>query len=156
MAKIAESVMFLSINGVPMYAESLDSADMGRRLWQNYQGAPPFMGALVGLNLMAMIDPPAGIYSVALDVVRNALIPVADGDFIQIGREELAAVLGYAQHLATFKCGGMEFMSTMAQYNRIMNLARVQNAKLAAMSQPALVDRSEIEKASRPAMLPVT
>ena len=153
LAKIAESVLFLTIDGVPMYSEALATVDTARHLWENYSGNPPFMGAMTGLNLMAMIDPPGGSYSITLDLVTNALIPSSEGDYIQLGREELAAVLGYAEHLATFKCGGAEFAQTMRHYDRIMSLATSYNLKLAAITQPALQDRSLLEEAKRPTML---
>lgn len=156
MARVAESVLFLSIQGNPQYSESLASVDYGRPLWQNYAGNPPFMGALDGLNLLAMVDPPAGAFPVTLDVVQNAIVPSADGDFIQVGREELAAILGYAEHLATFKCGGAEFMATLPSYQRIMALAGTYNSKLKAVTQPALYDRSTLEVAARPPLVPVS
>lgn len=149
LARIAQSVLFLSINNVPMYVESLSSVDSGRPLWQNYSGNPPFMGALAGLNLLAMVDPPGGAASITLDVVTNALIPTADGDFIQVGREEMSVILGYAEHLATFKCGGAEFEQTMPNLSRIMDLAMRYNTKLAAVTQPSLTDRAQRERVQR-------
>lgn len=148
-AKISASAMFCSVDGVPLYLESLDSVDRGMEPWQNYSGTPT-IGAMAGLNLLAMVVPPDGQHSVTLDLVTNAIVPSADGDFIQTGREELAVILGYAEHLGTFKCGGAEFMATMKNRERIMSLASVYNSKLAAATQPNLTDRAQLEQAQRP------
>ncbi len=152
MAKAAVSVMLLSINNAPMYVEALDTVDSGRPLWQNYSGKP-FMGVMAGLNLLGMVDPPNGNYSVTLDVVQNAIIPSAEGEFVQVGREELAVILGYAEHLAAFKCGGAEFMATRPNLDRALALAGTYNSKLKAATQPSLLNRAQQEKLRRPAMV---
>lgn len=153
LARIAKSVLFLYVDGAPAYSESLQSIDSTRDYWQNYFGQPVEIGAMSGLNLLAMVNPPATTHSVTLDIVTNAIVPVADGDFIQLGREEFAAVLGYAEHLATFKCGGAEFTQSMQRHRSLIDLGLSYNLKLAAITQPALTDRSLIEKSQRPAML---
>jgi hypothetical protein len=152
LAKMAQSVMFLWVNDTPAYSESLDSVDSNRILWQNYSGIP-FMGAMAGLNLLAMVDPPGGQFGVTIDCVQNAIVPVNPGDYIQVGREELAAILGYAQHLAQFKCGGAEFQNSFKWHERIMSLAGTYNSKLKAQTQPALTDRASTEKRRRPVIL---
>lgn len=153
-AKLGQSAMFVSINDTPAYLESLDSVDTGRILWQNYSGNPPFMAVMAGLNLMALVDPPAGSTNITVDCVQNAIVPSAEGDFLQVGREELAVILGYAKHLAVFKCGGAEFQATYPDLQRAFSLAITYNSKLKAATQPALTDRAQIEKSRRPAMIP--
>lgn len=149
MAKVAQSVMFVSIDGVPSYVEALDAIDVGRPLWQNYRRTP-FAAAMAGINLLAMVDVPNSAYSVEVDTVTNAIVPSNPGDFIQVGREELAVILGYAEHLAVFKCGGAEFEATLKLHEAIMRLAKSYNDKLAFNTQPALGDRVQQERARRP------
>ena len=75
--------------------------------------------------------------SITVDVVRNAPVPIADGDFVQLGREELDAVLDYAAHLACFKMGGAEFQATMRGLANFRRLALVRNERLAAAVRSA-------------------
>jgi hypothetical protein len=91
-----------------------------------------------------------GPYSVQLDVVKNAPVPILLTDQIQIGREEVDAILSYAQHLAAFKQAGQEFVESFPLYQRMMELAQVRNARLRAavpfydpLSDRALVQERE-------------
>jgi hypothetical protein len=96
-------------NESPLRIASVPELDAYRTGWQNESGAPDTV-AIAGYNLIALAKvPDAGPYSVTVDVIQNAVVPSVDGDFLQIGREELDVILDYAQHLAAFKQGGAEF-----------------------------------------------
>jgi hypothetical protein len=58
-----------------------------------------------------------------------------DADFVQIGRDDLSAVLDEAQHMAIFKCGGAEFAATFPLHASFLKRCAVRNSKLAALSQ---------------------
>ena len=77
------------------------------------------------------------IDTISVDLVRNAPIPANDSAYVQLGREELDAVLDYAQHLAAFKQGGQEFQATMKHYSNFRRLALVRNQRLAAVLRSA-------------------
>jgi hypothetical protein len=86
--------------------------------------------------MVAIAPPPdaSGPYSVRLDVVRNAVVPVADGDFIQLGREYASPVLDEAFHIAMFKSGGSEFADTVPLHQSFIRAAANYNERLKALS----------------------
>lgn len=128
-------VVGCEVNGVPVLTAPLASLD-GTPNWQTTTGTPRVV-ALSG-NILAVYpvlpnDGSAG--SVTLDVMRNAPIPATDGEYVQLGREQLDAVLGYAEHLALFKQGGANFYFATRLYNDFIGAATVYNERLAAISR---------------------
>jgi len=99
--------------------------------WQNEApGAPNAIGVM-SWNLVAIASQPdAGPYSLLFDLVQNAPVPVIAGDFLQVGREDLDVILDYAQHLASFKSGGDEFMDTVPLYQNTVGAAKARNDRL--------------------------
>ena len=91
-------------------------------------------------------------YSVTFDVVQNAPVPVADGNFIQLGREELDAVLDYSEHLAAVKMGGAEFAATVPLLQRFLRVAGQYNEKLRVTGDflPATLGQTVKEDLRRP------
>lgn len=130
-----QSVLALQgqINGVPQIIGSIQGADS---LNPNWQGAPGTPTAILtgGRNLVATNPPPDNIYSLTFDVVANATLPVSDGSFIQIGREQLDGIIDYAEHLACFKMGGAEFQMTMRQADNFIKTAAGYNSRISASS----------------------
>lgn len=69
--------------------------------------------------------------SVTLTVVGNQPIPASDAAFVQVGRDNLDAILDYAQHLALFKMGGFEFSeSTRTLYKNFVQTVVQTNSRL--------------------------
>lgn len=134
LARLAAGVIQAEINGSPVFPCSVNDLDAGYPGWQTSSGAPDVVAA-AGLNIIALADVPDGVYSVTLDVVRNAPIPAVDGDTVTIGREEMDVIVDYAQHLACFKMGGAEFEATVPCYERLLRLAAVHNDRLRAQAQ---------------------
>lgn len=132
--RINARIVNAAINEQMTFVQPVGDLDAFQPTWEVTAGAPTMIGS-AGLNMIALAVPPdAGPYSVSLDVVRNAPVPSADTDKIQIGREDLDAVLDYAQHLAAFKMGGQEFMATMPLYQRFIRQAGIYNDRLRATS----------------------
>jgi hypothetical protein len=104
--------------------------------WQSTPAASqnPAKLALAGSNLIAAYPVPngAGPWTVALDLVRNAQVPAASTDYIQVGREEYNIILGYALHLAAFKMQGTEFENTVSFYQQLVRFAGQYNERLEA------------------------
>jgi hypothetical protein len=143
LAKIMSTVLRTMINGVSVQTCALFDFDAQQPDWQDSvldaatNAATPNTPAMAGPNMLALypvpdltLAVPEGNHSITMDVVRNAIIPVNDGDLVQIGKEFLAVILDYAQHLASFKCQGGEFMATYAHYERIFRAAANENARL--------------------------
>lgn len=101
--------------------DSVKDLDFYKRTWQSGAPGPPKNIGYAGLNLIAMSPiPDAGNYSFVASVVENAPVPVVDGDFVECNRGDLDAILGYAQHIASFKQGGAEFLATLPLYDRFL------------------------------------
>jgi hypothetical protein len=152
LARMFSSVVVAYINGVETYPETVASLDAYRASWQNGSGKPDTL-AMMSWNLMATSPvPDTGPYSIGLDVVRNCPVPVLDTDNVQLGREDLDAILDYAQHLAAFKQGGEEFQGSIQKYKNFVHLAQVRNERLKAaipFYEP-LQDRTTIQERESP------
>jgi hypothetical protein len=157
LARITASVMRSQIGNRTMSTEALYEMDGFDHKWQNSSGKPSTV-MMVGLNLVALADVPNGVYGMSMDVLRNAPIPSGDGDYLEVGREELTAIVHYAQHLASFKMGGEEFQATMPHYERFWRMAALRNGRLkaAARNFAVLRDRAQREEMGRPRVEEVT
>lgn len=124
------------INDVPVTVEAVTAADFYRANWQGLTPGKPDSIYYSGLNMVALAPAPDanGPYSVTATVIANMPLPEADTDNIQIGRDDLSAVLDYAQHIAMFKVGGAEFMATYTLLKNFMRQCALYNSKLSALS----------------------
>jgi hypothetical protein len=151
LARVAVSIEQARIAGSPVQPISIKDLDAYLPGWQNTTDDPTMLG-VEAYNLIALSPVPDAAFSITLDLVRKAPMPSANGDNIDLGREELDAVIDYAHHLAAFKMGGAEFQQTMPHYERLMRLASVQNSILRANSFnfDVLTDRAQREEYFRP------
>ncbi len=147
-AKAAAVVLAARVQGSPVELGSISDADAYDPGWQMVT-ANVRRVLQDGHTLIAAWPPPGvptggGNYTIDLDVVRNAPVPTADGDFIQLGPEVLDAVLDYAQHLALFKEGIAQIQQSETLLTRFMGMAGTEVAMQWA-SQPnrdALLDQT--------------
>ena len=123
------------VDNNPLLVSALGDLDAFRPGWQTLPNQLPDVLASAGLNLIALANQPDGAYPVTLDVIRNAPIPVNDGDYVQIGREMLTAILDYALHLAMFKVGGEEWEATNQNFEILMLMAENYNSRMSAASR---------------------
>lgn len=132
----APAVMSCRINNLPTPIDSAQNMDNFRSGWQAESAGTPNVIITAGLNLIGLAPKPdAGPYGITLSVVQNAPIPVNDVDLIQVGKDEYDAVLDYAVHLASFKMGGTEFLSTIPLFERFVKQASIYNSKLSEMGE---------------------
>jgi hypothetical protein len=131
LAKQFTSIMTGYLNGVQVFPQAIRSLDSFRAGWQ---GEAPNISDTIGVmswNLIALAPLPISTaISIMLDMVSNAPVPVNDGDFIQIGREDLDALLDMSQHLLAFKQAGQEFTDTVPLYQSAVTQAKLRNTKL--------------------------
>jgi hypothetical protein len=161
LAKIMSTVLRTMINGASVQTCALFDFDAQVPDWQDSvldaatNAATPNTPAMAGPNLLALypvpdvtLAVPEGNHAITMDVVRNAIIPTEDDDLVQIERQFLATILDYAQHLASFKCQGGEFMATYAHYERIFKAAAEQNSRLMENSDqfPILAEQEEKDR----------
>lgn len=153
MAKITPTVLSGYINDRSANLGSLFDLDINNPNWQGSSGSPEVI-ALSGPALIGLSPRPDGIYSITLDVVRNAIVPVLDSDYLQVGREYLDSILDCAQHLAAFKMGGTEFKDSIALYQRFMKAAIRFNDRLKANASmfEAFADNMVREENQRPSV----
>ena len=139
------------INGVPVNTTSLEELDSYQPNWHNTFGVPQVIG-VGGLDLIALAPVPDAQYSVLMDLTKNIPVPVAGGDFIQVGRELLNTLLDYCVHLASFKQQGEMFSTTLPLLTTFFKMAKRYNDRLSAQSPyvEAIKDQNYKEQETRP------
>jgi hypothetical protein len=153
----APALLSLRIANTPLQIASMRDADLYRASWQAEAQKQPDTALHSGLNLIALVSAPdAGPYSVTATVVRNAPVPTADADNLQVSREDLDAILDYAQHVAAFKQGGAEFLSTIPLLERFLKRGAFYNSKLAELGEftAPLFGLSQLQEQRAPRMVP--
>lgn len=134
-AKLNPSVLQVQINAVPIFAGSVQELDTYLPTWATPTPTPfsssTFAG-MAGRNLLAIGPLLSVICAIDVDLVRNMPVPAIDGDFLQVGREEVDDILDYAQHIATFKSGGQEFLDTVPLRDSFLNKVLLKNSRLRA------------------------
>jgi len=161
LARLAPSAVNGLLSEIQTPLQSIFDFDTFDPLWQTASpGGSPNQIAMCGLNLLAVKPVPDSVapYSCTLDVVENAPVPaspsgaVADAFEVQLGREELEAVLGYAQHVASFKMGGSDFQGTSDLFQAFVKSAATYNDRLTATSiyKDVMLDAAHVEAERRP------
>jgi hypothetical protein len=142
--KMTPVVVNAEINGVPLDTDSLTNTDAYNSSWQSTTGTPIAVASI--RTLVALSPCPNGVYSTTFDVVCKTPIPAGilaqttadDGAFVQIGREQLDAILDYSQHIASFKMAGEEFRATIKGAENFFNAALAYNERLASANPNVL------------------
>jgi hypothetical protein len=126
--------MHVEFNGIPLIQSTVFNWDKGYPYWEG-QPSPngPVEWAPIGISLFAIRPTDAvGGNSLIVDGVSNAPVLAQPNDFIDIGDEELDALLKECQYLAAFKEGGQEFESALPLHQQFLKAAAVKNEKLMA------------------------
>lgn len=148
------AVLYGRLNGVPLDIDSVQNTDDFRPGWQSETLGQPDLMMTAGLNLVGFAPTPNSVlYGVVVMVVQNAPVPVFDTDLVQVGRDDLEGVLDYAQHLASFKMGGQEFMSTIPLLDGFHKRCMLLNSKLAELGefQKPTYELSQLQSETNPA-----
>jgi hypothetical protein len=160
MMTLAPALLAMRVNNVAIQVDSVRAADLYNTSWQSQAAGPPADALHAGLNLIAIAPPPgtAEPYTMTATVVQNAPVPILDTDYFQVGRDDVDAVIDYAQHLAALKEGGAEFLATMPLLSRFMQQATVYGFKLAELGEytTMLNDLSQRENDMSPVLSPAT
>lgn len=114
--------------------DAVRNGDDFSALWQNNSFGSPNTIYTAGLNLIAFSPPANTNATIVAQVVENAPLPANNSDQIQLGRDDLVAVLGYAEHMALLKVGGAEFLATLPLYQDFLKRAALYNSKLSALA----------------------
>jgi len=149
----APAALVARLNNQVMSVDSVRDADFYRANWQGLAPGSPLNAFYAGLNMLALSPQPSGAgYSVTVSCVGNMPLPATGNDPIQLGQDDLEAVLCYAQHLATFKSGGADFGDTYMLYEAFLRRCVLYNSKLAAQSdyKELMWARSQQERRENP------
>ena len=148
------SVLALRINNIPRAVDSVRNADDYNAGWEGAAAAPPRVGYLAGLNLIAFppVDAPAGGYSATCSVVAAMPLFQNGGSYLQIARDDYDSVMDEAQHVAMFKVGGQEFANSMGLHGNFVKRAALYNSKLKEMGfyAPTIYEASRDEDERNP------
>lgn len=137
----AAVVLNATVNSTPTPLGSVSDADAYSAGWQMVAGVPRRV-LTTGQNLIGLWPPPGvppagGSYSVTLDVVRNAPVPTADTDYLQVGEEMLNDLLDYAQFLALVKEGPGQMDAAMGLLTQFYGFCGTE-IRIKRASQPNL------------------
>lgn len=132
------SNMRVSYNGVPMSPVGLYDLDFGRPNWESETTASggdvptsPSMWGIGALNLISIWPADAaGGNSLIVDGLLTTPFLTNDGDYVDIGQEELNSLLDLLQHIAVFKEGGAEWKTTLSQFKGFLEDAGKRNGIL--------------------------
>ena len=104
--------------------------------WEQRQNITDPTIVVGGVDLVALapfVVTNGPLVSSVITVVGNAPVTVVDTQPIQLSKDGVDAVLGYAQHVATFKLGGEDFALTLPLYEQFEAYCRTKNAQYAAL-----------------------
>lgn len=132
------SSMRVSFNGFPMRSASMYSMDFGRSGWESESTTSggdvptrPKYFVIGALNKLAIWPADAaGNNSLVLDGIVVTPILTNDASFLDVGQEDMNALLDLCQHIAAFKEGGAEFKASMASFQQFLKGAGERNAIL--------------------------
>jgi hypothetical protein len=148
----APAVLSVRINDAALYPTTMTMLDSVTPGWQGKAQDRPMRVAIVGGDLLVLSPVPDGAYSVSVQLVRNAIVPTADGDFLQVPREDLDAVLAWAEMLALFKSNGasLQMAWERAQAMTVSSASYRDRRVLASTYLTEMMEQSTDERRVRP------
>lgn len=146
-----QGLLWATLGGKRMTIASLGQLDSQRPGWQRSSGAPRSLHQL-SWNLFACYPIPDDEYVIEVELVRKAIVPSVDTDFIQVGTEQMDRIYDYAQHIATFKLQGSEFASTLPLLEETSQMALEHHALQAgaAINYPTQMRQAQQDRLMRP------
>lgn len=118
LAAMHRSLIQARANDVLLPLSTLADLDSIRPFWQTGSGTPSV--AACAYDLLAFFRVPNSVYSITCDLCQSAPLPVAAGDPVPIGREELPYLFDYCRHILSIKLGGVEFVQSMPLYDNFI------------------------------------
>jgi hypothetical protein len=155
-ARMQSPLMNAQIQGSEIQISSLEDLErFDTTYWRNTSDQPTKVG-VCGYNMIALSKVPDAVYSVTGDVARKAPIPVNDGEYVQMSKEELDVILDYAEHVAVSKQGGDTLTNSLPLMNNFYRMASIRNQRMRANAAffDALGDRAIRPKEQHPRRSP--
>jgi hypothetical protein len=132
LATMYPSVLLADVNNVSCGVGSVFDLDFYQPSWRQTSGQPGFVG-MCGLNMACIGQTPDAAYGIGLICAVPMPVPPFE-DYLQVSRSQIDPVLDYAQHIASFKMGGVEFTNTAGLFQNLITQATVANARLNAVA----------------------
>ena len=148
-----------SVAGIPVDTPNVLEMDSQLQNWESRQPVGDPTIVVGGMDLVAMAPFPTTLgVSSLLTLVGNAPVPAVDGDFVQLSKDGVDAVLSYAQHIATFKFGGRDFSVTSPLLDQFESYCRKKNTQYAALGifRPDLLGQGNRGDEVDPRFTPMT
>ena len=124
------SLQSVKYAGAELVLTSLYDLDFGAPGWGSTAAGTPSEWYPLGISKFGVHPTPAAVGQVfTLVGVTEAPMLKNDGDFIDIGDEELTILLDYARHVLAFKEGPGELDATMGALTRMVEAAALKNAR---------------------------
>lgn len=117
-------------DGTPVPMISLWELDGGWPDWYGTTGTPQFW-APIGFNMIALYPTPL-TGNVTYEGIMETPKLIGDGDYVQLGEEEMELIIGYAHHYCTFKEGSGEQEASIPGFKKFIAGAVLRNARLRA------------------------
>lgn len=142
----------------PLTVSSLEDIDNFRSRWEGETtatgGIVPTRPKLIipaGMSLIAIWPADSvGGSNMLLDGVRQTPTLAADTDFVDLGEEELHALLGEALCLAAFKEGGARFTACQRFHQEFLQAAAYKSGRLRASSVFRKMAGLDVARQQRP------
>ena len=99
----------------------------------NYQSTPTGVATSwvqLGLNNFILYPIPTSSFNTTVYTLDRMTIPASDGDFIQVGEEDMAAIVDYIVFIARLKESGSEFTESVALLKNFLLQAAKYNSKI--------------------------
>lgn len=119
-AKATTATMTAQVDEIDVPVMALADADQFNPSWATDRGTPS-VALVAGVTCLAfspVLWTPLAPVGLTVDVVRNAPTSTELNSFVQAADENMDAILDYAQHLASFKLGGSDFLNTSMLLDR--------------------------------------
>lgn len=126
------SLQRVSHANVGLTMSALPEMDSGAPGWEGTSGTPTYWMP-AGVNIVDLTPYPTS-GTINFEGYEEAPIMYTNGDFINIGDEELSCLLGYALHYLSFKEGITESESTIPLLAKMVQAAGRRNSNFRALA----------------------
>lgn len=113
---------------------SLHQLDELNPAWQADTAGTLTKVATVGLDNIALNPTLAADTTVIFEIIRKAPILTADDDYVQMGEEDIIAIIDYAHFVCALKEGTSELQTAYPNFQRFLAHAASYNSRLAKLS----------------------
>ena len=137
---------WIELGKVQGAAVSVDSIYAADRYSPEWDSSPMTFGPFIVAGGIDFLAAPTNA-GIGVTCLGNAPVPVNDGDFLQISRDNWQTVLDLSQVFADFKEGGNDFQQALGVESRAIQACSAENSRLRSMGcfSDILVQRGQVQ-----------